>query len=265
MGMGQVLEKEWTEYNRQATSEYHHVLARAAARCMQGAPEEDHGDDILTYAEKQTELTTKFETLSAPTFDDDDQFNNASPKRVPTGTNKATNPDQAGTTSSPSNPRNGPGQFQPVPNGTQTTTHAPAFPAAASPGPTASAEKTERVPSLTEADVEQELVEHYKSQQSAQNPLKLMAWDFGGQDVFSTLHPLFLTRYGVYLVVFDMRRLSSDGSEANRSACLSNLRYWLFSIVESTRSATENSAAPIFLVGTHKGAVSDVAEHRRIQ
>lgn len=38
-------------------------------------------------------------------------------------------------------------------------------------------------------------------------PLKFTLWDFGGQDVFYTMHHLFLNRFGVYLVCFNMQWL----------------------------------------------------------
>lgn len=46
-----------------------------------------------------------------------------------------------------------------------------------------------------------------------EEPLKLSMWDFGGQDVFYTLHHLFLTRYGVYLIAFNMEWLLPSASK----------------------------------------------------
>ena len=44
--------------------------------------------------------------------------------------------------------------------------------------------------------------------------LVITAWDYGGQSVFYALHHLFLTRYGVYLVVFNLEHLSAATSDA---------------------------------------------------
>ena len=38
-------------------------------------------------------------------------------------------------------------------------------------------------------------------------------WDLGGQDTFHALHNLFMTRQGVYLLVFDMHRLYQEMQE----------------------------------------------------
>eukprot|EP00939_MAST-03C_sp_MAST-3C-sp1_P002081 g2081.t1 len=37
--------------------------------------------------------------------------------------------------------------------------------------------------------------------------VEVCVWDFGGQDVFASLRQLFFTRFGVYLLVFDMQKL----------------------------------------------------------
>ena len=76
------------------------------------------------------------------------------------------------------------------------------------------------------------------------------AWDYGGQDVFYSLHPLFLTRYGVYLAVFSMAELRDD-----EAGCLAYLRFWLHSIVVHARGP-KGDTAPIIMVGTHKDVVS---------
>jgi len=78
-------------------------------------------------------------------------------------------------------------------------------------------------------------------------PLTLMFYDFGGQAVFHTLHHLFLTRYGVYLVIFDMRKLLND----EKTKAMEEIEFWLRSI---------NAHAPgahIFLVGTHHDIVNE--------
>ena len=39
---------------------------------------------------------------------------------------------------------------------------------------------------------------------AAKEPLKLSIWDFGGQSLFYSLHLIFLTRFGVYSITFNM-------------------------------------------------------------
>ena len=83
--------------------------------------------------------------------------------------------------------------------------------------------------------------------QSRTHRIVFAAWDYGGQEIFHCLHPLFLGRYGVYLIVFNMERMV--GTEAQRAACLKDLRFWLSSV------AVHGAGAPVLLVGTHKDKV----------
>ena len=45
-------------------------------------------------------------------------------------------------------------------------------------------------------------------------------WDLGGQDTFHALHNLFMTRQGVYLLVFDMHRLYQEMQERMLSSTM---------------------------------------------
>lgn len=77
-------------------------------------------------------------------------------------------------------------------------------------------------------------------------------WDFGGQDVFYTLHHLFLTRHGVYLFVFDLREVSTAPSASaatsphigNAGEFTEYFKFWLNSV------QLHASGAPIVLAGT---------------
>ena len=80
-------------------------------------------------------------------------------------------------------------------------------------------------------------------------------WDLGGQEVFYTLHHLFLTNYAAYLCVFDMSELLN---EATRDDSIHCLIFWLQSI---KMHAPE---APVFLVGTFKDKVKDSANHKQL-
>ena len=70
--------------------------------------------------------------------------------------------------------------------------------------------------------------------------IKFIIWDFGGQRVFYSLHHLFLTQYGVYLIVFSLSSYS-----ANKAASVEHLEYWLNSI------RLHAKRAPVILVATH--------------
>jgi hypothetical protein len=77
--------------------------------------------------------------------------------------------------------------------------------------------------------------------------LVLSAWDFGGQVVFSALHPIFMTPYGAYMEVFNMLRLLDP---ATQEGCLRNLDNWLRSL------HMHAPCAPVFLIGTRADQVT---------
>eukprot|EP00808_Paulinella_micropora_P016426 g21601.t1 len=95
------------------------------------------------------------------------------------------------------------------------------------------------------------------------NELALSVWDMGGQDVFHSLHHLFLKRGALYAVLFNMSDLVEGADPKLKQACLSHLRFWLRSL-EMHAHDHATGWAPIFLVGTHKDKVCKEFEHRSI-
>eukprot|EP00808_Paulinella_micropora_P008001 g32276.t1 len=93
--------------------------------------------------------------------------------------------------------------------------------------------------------------------------LSLSLWDMGGQDVFHSLHHLFLKRGALFLVLFDMRELVEGADPKQKQECLSHLRFWLRSL-ETHTFEEGNCWAPLFLVGTHKDVVTKESEHKHI-
>jgi GTPase SAR1 family protein len=93
--------------------------------------------------------------------------------------------------------------------------------------------------------------------------IEISLYDFGGQSVFHSIHPFFLTRLGAYLVVFDMNWFynNPDGS-FNPSQALLQLSFWINSVVMSTR--LDGKVSPLFLVGTHKDQVPSATAHAEI-
>ena len=91
--------------------------------------------------------------------------------------------------------------------------------------------------------------------------LILSLFDFGGQSVFNIIHHLFLTSDGVYVVVFNMMDILDYNK---RELSLSEMSFWINSIVMHTRDAKTDKIAPIFLVGTHKDYISDNANFEQI-
>ena len=91
--------------------------------------------------------------------------------------------------------------------------------------------------------------------------LILSLFDFGGQSVFNIVHHLFLTSYGVYVVVFNM----VDILDVNkREQSLSEMSFWINSIVMHTSDVMTGKMAPVFLVGTHKDYINDAVNFDRI-
>ncbi len=99
-----------------------------------------------------------------------------------------------------------------------------------------------------------------------EEPLRINLLDFGGQKAFYSLHSLYITRNGVYLLVFNMQWLAGptaaevvgrDGS-TKRASCLSYLAFWLNSIYLHAE-APDQSVAPILLVGTHGDSIRSPA------
>ena len=83
----------------------------------------------------------------------------------------------------------------------------------------------------------------------------LSTWDFGGQRLFYTVHHLFLTKFGVYLVVFSMANFVSA---KKKGECLGHLRTWLNSV------SVHAQGAPVLLIGTFKDQVKNSSSHLRI-
>ena len=95
----------------------------------------------------------------------------------------------------------------------------------------------------------------YVEEDGTEESIIFSVWDYGGQEVFSPLHPLFLTRYGVYVIVFSMVEMAD-----NETNCLSFLRFWLYSAAVHA-SGPDGDTAPIIIAGTHKDIVPPHTSH----
>lgn len=110
--------------------------------------------------------------------------------------------------------------------------------------------------------VEWDLVMRCKARKRA--PLKLSVSDFSGQPVFMLLHHFFLSRYGAYLVLFNMEWLAMGAEEWKQTESMETLRSWLAAIQAHTSTDGDGARVAILLVGTHKDRCADAAEHARI-
>eukprot|EP01038_Epipyxis_sp_PR26KG_P007083 gene7083-9667_t len=99
---------------------------------------------------------------------------------------------------------------------------------------------------------------------SFSNDIKVSVYDYGGQDVFASIHHLFLTKHGIYAIVFNMEWLLDNAPFNTKNQCLSYIKFWFNSIAMHTHSTTDNSIAPIILIGTRKDKVIDVNDHVKI-
>jgi hypothetical protein len=98
--------------------------------------------------------------------------------------------------------------------------------------------------------------------QDAESGLLISLFDFGGQSVFEVIHHLFLTRNGVYALVFNMEWLLTDGPDKERA--LRFMRGWLSSIAVHTFHKTTQMTAPIVIVSTRLDTVTSPADHEKI-
>jgi GTPase SAR1 family protein len=97
----------------------------------------------------------------------------------------------------------------------------------------------------------------------AETGLLISLFDFGGQSVFDVIHHLFLTRNGVYALVFSMEWLLTP-SAADCDRALRLLQRWLSSVAVHTFDANTQRTAPIVFVGTRLDRVATPQEHLAI-
>ena len=88
-----------------------------------------------------------------------------------------------------------------------------------------------------------------------QEHVTFSAWDFAGQDIYYSVHSLFITS-GVYVVVFSMQEAQLDMQK-----CLEYLSFWMNSVHSHT---SDPSDYHILIVGTHGDLVHQPADHQVI-
>jgi GTPase SAR1 family protein len=116
---------------------------------------------------------------------------------------------------------------------------------------------------LKVAELDEEMVmKLLATMQDADTGLLISLFDFGGQSVFEVIHHLFLTRNGVYALVFNMEWLVAEGPE--RDKALRFMRNWLSSIAVHTYNKTIALTAPIVIVGTRLDKVASPTDHEKI-
>jgi GTPase SAR1 family protein len=93
--------------------------------------------------------------------------------------------------------------------------------------------------------------------------LIISLYDFGGQDIFNVLHHFFMSKNGVYVVVFDMELFVSKDVE-KRESCMKHLKFWMNSIVMHTYDEQSRRTAPVAIVGTRADLICESKDHNWI-
>jgi GTPase SAR1 family protein len=116
----------------------------------------------------------------------------------------------------------------------------------------------QNLPNVNEEKVMQHIIRWSDSKAETKEPLRLSLWDYGGQDKFIGMHHLYLSRYCVFLLVFNMKWLLPGASQ--KDDCLEYLTSWLNSIMMHSVSQ-DNSQAPILIIGSHKDDIENSEDH----
>jgi serine/threonine protein kinase len=114
------------------------------------------------------------------------------------------------------------------------------------------------------SEIDTSLVMKYLGEQSTtESQFIISVFDFGGQSVFNVIHPFFLTRFGVYIITFNMEWMSSSADAAVREECIRYMSFWLNSVIVHTQNE-KGQVAPVMFVGTRKDLITSPAEHQAI-
>lgn len=118
---------------------------------------------------------------------------------------------------------------------------------------------------LNPHDFNPEQVLHYKELQEIEmsSKYKLTLIDFGGQSVFNVLHAFFMSKYSIYLVVFDMELFLSPDQD-KRSSCLREMNFWLSTIALHAFDSETGKTAPVAIVGTRGDVITTIEQYQII-
>jgi len=114
----------------------------------------------------------------------------------------------------------------------------------------------EEIGTVPAEEEEQEIVrEYHEGMLNDADSLMLSLWDFGGQEVFYSMHHIFLTKSGVYVLVCDLRKLRNENS---RDEAVRYLSFWLNSIKLHAKDA------PVIIAGTFSSEIEAEKEMNTI-
>ncbi len=94
--------------------------------------------------------------------------------------------------------------------------------------------------------VSQSVNERVKSKK-AKSELRLVTYDFAGQDLYRPMHHCFITHRAIYIVAFKLNELMKPES---RGDCYQKMAFWLNTI--HAHIGRDKEPPPVYLVGTHR-------------
>ncbi len=108
-------------------------------------------------------------------------------------------------------------------------------------------------------DDDRKLFEKVNERKDAKKPEKhedkavIFVWDFGGQDVYTNLHPVFLRTDCVHIVVYDLEKLENVEDKEELKNYADQIELWL-QMIQSNRKISRytKQVKNVLLVGTHK-------------
>ncbi len=81
----------------------------------------------------------------------------------------------------------------------------------------------------------------------------IFIWDFGGQEVYTNLHPIFLRSDCVHIIVYDLEKLENAESKEEWKNYSDEVEFWIQMIQSNNEKQDDAEKQPnVLLVGTHK-------------
>ncbi len=106
--------------------------------------------------------------------------------------------------------------------------------------------------------IDQKLFERVNEKKQAvkgtplENKAVIFMWDFGGQEVYKNLHPIFLRTDCVHIVVYDLEKLENTEKNEELKNYSEEIEFWLQMILSNRHQDDGDRSANVLLVGTHK-------------
>ncbi len=120
-------------------------------------------------------------------------------------------------------------------------------------------ERPSEKPKLQEKHIDKKLFEKVNEKKQAEKGTTherkavIFMWDFGGQEAYKNLHPIFLRSDCVHIVVYDLEKLQNAQQNEELRNYSDQIEFWLQMILSNSGKHNEAERFPyVLLVGTHK-------------